>query len=293
MSCDKTRVGKKEKMRFKSMKRVNSVEYLGKRQTYDVHVFHNNHNFLLSNGLVSHNSGKSLSAIRVMKLRNQITFVNQNIKLPKAKRLQVKDIVNEEILEPESPKSKPKTQLTVNWQFWKEQLDKYGGFDIFLDEVAQFASARSAMSNHNKKVMEWIAQIRKILGASELHDIILVTQKLDGIDITIRDFAHEVTHCQKFYTIGGFLIPATNQNVHLAQTMPTKVWDKGKLVTKMLPKVTIVQYKFSGEYAVNDYFEFRFQKKKTYSSKSFFVGNPYMQYYDSYEILDFTPNTYL
>lgn len=243
-------------------------------------------------------SGKSLSAIRVMKLRNQHTFCNQGLKFDKAHRMKVTDIVEQVIDEPEEgSKAKAKTRLEVNWKFWVEQTTKYKHYDIFLDEIASFMGARNSMTGFSKKAMEWIAQIRKILGESELNDIILVSQKLDGIDITIRDFAHEITHCQKFYTIDGQLHPASNRNVHDALHIPTKVWSgesgKRKLVEKMIPKVTIVQWHFEGEYAVNDFFAFRFQRKKTYSKKTWFCGNPFIQYYDSYEILDFAPTTYL
>jgi hypothetical protein len=241
-------------------------------------------------------SGKSLSAIRVMKLRNQHTFVNQNIKLPKCHRLQITDIVKEtEIPIPEGSKKKTADKkLEVNWEYWAEQREKYKdeGFDIFFDEIGQFLGSRNSMSGFGKKAMQWVAQVRKILGASELHDVIMVNQKLDGIDVDLRDYALEVTHCTKHYVINGKAVPATNKVVRYADKIPTKVWSGGKLVTKMIPKVIILQHVFEGEYAVNDYFHFRFQGKKTYSKKTFFVGNEYMQFYDSFEMIDFSPTTY-
>lgn len=45
-------------------KKIKSIKKVGKRQTYDLHT-PKHHNFFLSNGILSHNSGKSYSALSV------------------------------------------------------------------------------------------------------------------------------------------------------------------------------------------------------------------------------------
>jgi hypothetical protein len=49
-------------------KRIRSIERVGKRNTYDVSVIGSQHNFMLANGVISHNSGKSWTCLRMAEI---------------------------------------------------------------------------------------------------------------------------------------------------------------------------------------------------------------------------------
>lgn len=54
-------------MAKKSGKRISKIEYIGERPVYDLVIHSHSHNFILKNGIVSHNSGKSYSALWLAK----------------------------------------------------------------------------------------------------------------------------------------------------------------------------------------------------------------------------------
>ena len=67
----------------------------------------------------------------------------------------------------------------------------------------------------------------------------------------------------------------------------TRIVKHGRSRIEKINAVWIIQYHFKGRGAVKKYQYFRDSGAKTYPKKSCFLGNPYFQYYDSYELIDF------
>jgi len=213
-------------------------------------------------------SGKTLKATKSIIDSHYITFGNYKI-LNKNNyhRLKFSDIILQE-----------DKNLRLNWEFWKTTTKKYGGFNIVLDEIHNIMHSRRSMSKNNIILSQWVAQIRKVLGSSEKHDFICISQETDRIDSSIRDLTNEIVYCDKFIS-----------NTRLK----TKVQQDGKTCFKELNKVWVFCYHFLGSGCLNRYNAFRIGGAKTYDYVSYFLGNPYFQFYDSYEMIDFGDETFL
>ena len=226
-------------------------------------------------------SGKSLSAVRTIYERKQETFCNFAVKLPNVIRLKRSHIIAEEVTNTLRTGKEVK-QKSVNWQFWNAFVKQHQGFDMVIDELHNVAHSRMAMTKNNVLFTMWFSQIRKLLGTSERNHIILISQKLSRIDVAFRDLVDTVVYCRK---------------IELPYSMKTLVRSNGRLVEKDIPLTLIVQYTFTGEMAVENYYVFRdnpgMARKCRLYKKSWFVANTYFQYYDSYEIIDFGDDSYL
>jgi len=97
----------------------------------------------------------------------------------------------------------------------------------------------------------WIAQIRKVLSQSETSHLYLISQKINRIDVSLRDLANWIIECQK---------------------------------VKVGNKIIIIRRYYEGIEAYQN----RIQKRMTY-----FIGNDYFKYYDSYALVDFGEDAYL
>jgi hypothetical protein len=218
-------------------------------------------------------SGKTLSAVAMMRRRQCLAFSNINASFPFITRLRIEHIITKK------KDAEGKKKYMVNWEFWREQLKEHKSFDIYIDELHNIAHARTAMSSWNVCLTRWIAQIRKILGTNEKRDIILISQRLGRIDIAFRELLHEVIYCRKF---------------KLKREVETSVYENGKIVKRMLPEIRIMQYHFVGEDCIERYEAFRAGlAKKSYKRRTMFKGNPLLRYYNSYEIVDFGESEFL
>lgn len=215
--------------------------------------------------------GKSVTLTRIcLEKIGTPMYVNFPLRLPKVTRLLGSQIVAT-VTNPLG-NGKQKT-YAVNYDFWKEAWTKEG-FSIFLDEAHNIIGAREAMSKWNIEVGKWISQIRKLLGTNEDNDLILASQRIEGIDVAARKLAAEIIECQKIILYN--LAP-----------IPTIVLEDGILKTKMLHPVMIILYIFQGTYCLDKYLSWRDYGDKTYDIKSGFIANPFFQYYDSYALIDF------
>lgn len=209
-------------------------------------------------------SGKSVSAIKkIMSYKNKC-FINFNSQAPNSFRLKKEHIV----LEEDNGKKK---EYRINWEFWNKARDKHGNFHLFLDEVHNLFHSRMSGSKWNIMGTMWIAQIRKVLGDSEKTHIFLISQRLSRIDVAFRDLLHGIIFCQKI---------KDESKQYL-----TKIWEKGKLKSKTLPAIYVLQYYFIGDTCVEDFQNFMFNNTKSYHHRSYFLANPYFQFYNSYERL--------
>jgi Cdc6-like AAA superfamily ATPase len=150
-------------------------------------------------------TGKTLSAVRMIARMRKKAFTNFDVKLPNVKRLNFSDILK---LHKEKMKSGyEKTVYTgVNWKFWNDASKKNPDFSIFLDETGQFLNSRRSFSNRNVYMGEFLAQIRKVLSDKEDNHLVIITQRLNKIDIDFREMAHIFIQCEKVKTAKGVWI---------------------------------------------------------------------------------------
>jgi hypothetical protein len=211
-------------------------------------------------------SGKSLSAVKEIFERRNYFHANFKLHGITYNRMKWEQLIVQ---------GEKKTDTRVNFEYWKEQTKK-GSFDIYLDEFHNLMSSRRAVSKKNVLLSDWLSQIRKILGQSELFNLYLLTQKLRRIDVNSRDLAQCCILCQKQII----------KNIKI----PTLVRRKNKLVKEKIPLCLIYKYWFHNAEQLQAY-------ELWGSTKPFkvtrFIGNDYYKYYDSYEIVDFGQGEYL
>lgn len=225
-------------------------------------------------------SGKSLTAIKEIVDRKQMTFTN--FKLNKIKdcpvssiRLKYEHIFKTDIQY--GPRGKKTVETGVNYAYWQQAKKRYNGFDIVLDEFHNVMNARRSMSKRNTALSDWLAQIRKVLGDSEQHNLYLITQKLRRIDVNSRDLAHACIKCEKV--------------VYKNQLVPTPVCYKNRLTVRKLPLVVIYKHYFESADALNAYELAGI--KHGYKGTTRFIANNYYKYYNSYEMVDFGNDEYV
>ena len=214
-------------------------------------------------------SGKTISAVRqsVVEARNNLVLTNFKIfNLKNYYRLKKGDVLVEE----RNEKGKLE-KYELNWDFW----EAHKNCDIFLDEVQNMFNSRNSMSRENKKYSEWIAQIRKLWGASgdqnylevlrkmnnnlfhkhhqeiysRSNNIFLITQKPRKLDVNFKDLCHVHIQCSK-QNIRG--VPIIFQDHYLGNDQVSGI----------------------------EMMEFGEKPKRTY-----FDPRPFFNRYDSYEIV--------
>lgn len=212
-------------------------------------------------------SGKTLSAVKDIIQRDQLTFTNfQLFQTRKIKRLKYEHLFFKD------EKSK---KMKLNFSFWNELTKKYGGFDIVLDEFHNVMSSRRAMSKRNVLLSDWLSQIRKILGQSEKNNLVLITQKLRRIDVNSRDLAHLCIYCMKR---------------ELPIKIETMVKEHGRKKLKLLPVVMIYRFYFDSPESL---LHFQETGARTYFRMTRFIANDYYQFFNSYELIDFGSEEYV
>jgi hypothetical protein len=133
------------------------------------------------------------------------------------------------------------------------------------------------MSKQNTLLSTWVAQIRKVTGANEKYHFICISQELERIDISVRDLASEIVVCEK-----GQLYP-TN----------TAILQNGRRVQGQVKDTYIRLTWFVRAQCTKRYESYRDYRTRTYDFRSVFYGNQYMQYYDSYDLIDFGNEVYV
>lgn len=100
----------------------------------------------------------------------------------------------------------------------------------------------------------WLSQIRKVFGEQERDNLYLVTQKINRLDVALRDLAHWIIECEKV---------VRGKNVYIIRRY----------------------YQGIEHYEQRNYIR---PAKLTY-----FKANQYFKYYDSYELVNFGESAYL
>lgn len=223
-------------------------------------------------------SGKSVSVIKEILDRNKKCFVNFSTKVKGCSRLEIDQIIKEEIVGYKKNGDEI-TKKVVNWGYWNDLLEKGKEFDIYIDEAHNIMHSRRSMSSWNTLFTMWLSQIRKILGSSETSNLYLITQRVGGLDVSARDLCHEIIYMYKY-------------------EIPLNAWThvldrKNHKIKKSLPVIKIVKHVFSGDYCIQNFMAFIMTGNKTYNYRSCFIANPYYQFYNSYELLNFGNGVYV
>lgn len=211
-------------------------------------------------------SGKTLTAVKEVVDRQQKIYTNFELFNIPHERLKYSQIFDK--VETVNSRGDVKETMKVNYNYWNSQTKK-GGFDIYLDEFHNIMGSRRSSSKRNVLLSDWLSQIRKILGQSELHNLYLITQKLRRIDINSRDLAQSCIYCFKQV---------------LDEKIPTEIMLEGKLVWKRLPMVLIYKYWFRDSDELMNYELFGMPEPYNITR---FIGNYYYKYFDSYALVDF------
>lgn len=242
-------------------------------------------------------SGKSLSMTREILKKvseGQTIYCNYPIISKNVHRLKWTDVLCEKTI---VKNGKEKTGLGVNWDFWEDKT----GFSIVLDEIHNVLHARKPSSNVN--MINWIAQLRKILGEDEDYNFMYSSQIMERVDIALRDLTTEIIYCETYYKMrvgGGYKMVLKNQYKRVyskqgykVKSIPTVVQQNKKYVKKLIPLTIIRQYHFIGTRCLEKLHTWEFTGEKTYDSENAFIGNPYMRYYESFKKVRFGEDVYL
>lgn len=199
-------------------------------------------------------SGKSVSVVREMLLRNKACHVNfRTHNIGRVTRLKVSHIV----------KKDDKGRMSVNYDYWKEQQPMG---DIYIDEVHNLVHSRAAMSSFNRLASMWVSQIRKVLGQDEHNHLYLITQKPQRLDVAFRDLTSYWVHCSK---------------KELSHSIPTLDWRGNK---KNIQATAVVHRIFDSLEALNLYDVSKIDQSVR---RRWFLANRYFKYYDSYRMVEF------
>lgn len=209
-------------------------------------------------------AGKSLSVTRMIRKRSitergkfhipmsNKVFTNFHVKIPGVTRLKKSDIVIPVVVNDEIT-GKKKKQYGVNWPFWKEQQVKHKNITIILDEVQNLFPARSSMTRFSIAGTKWISQVRKMTSSSKDSHCILLTQEPEALDVAWRRKIHCGIMCEPKPQGRTFIV---KQRFFFGKS--------ANILGRM-------------EMAENGY--------KTWNYSDAFIGNPYFNLYDTYEIL--------
>jgi len=223
-------------------------------------------------------SGKSISAIRMIKNRGNKAYTNFSTKKLDTIRMRWKDIINKKPLITNKQGEVTKWDMSVNYEYWRKELQKHP-FDMYMDEVQEIVNSRSGQNKEVKTFNLFFSQIRKVLSYNEENDLNCITQRPRSIDVTLRDLAQEWIFCKK----------------QLLPKLITTTMHNGKKIKT--PLVLIWQYHFNGDSINSDGItidEFNMMVKlKLYKIQDCFIANEYYKYYNSYDFVTFGEEDYV
>ena len=172
-------------------------------------------------------SGKTASAVRSLILNNDGRHTFSNIQTKKIKNNTV--IQSEMVIEKELIKIKKNGEEVfkkkLNVDFWKNVTEKYGSVNVVLDEAHTLLNSRRAMSDTNKVLSDFLALVRRVLGADSRGsgDLVLISQLSRRLDVIACEMANLVKYHVCHYTKHcscGFNIQENNEMPHLLHQCP-------------------------------------------------------------------------
>ncbi len=150
-------------------------------------------------------SGKTAFAVRemAMNLNQRKTYSNIQTKLDNQVNISSEMIIKKEIVDYKANKKtgdkEPIYKYKLNMEYWKKIKEP---INVILDEAHTILNSRRAMSKVNVIVSDWLALIRRVLGATEagFGELTFISQLANRIDIIARDMATNI-----IYTICHYL----------------------------------------------------------------------------------------
>lgn len=143
-------------------------------------------------------SGKTACEVREMALNrlNRKIYSNIITKIPHCMALSSDMIVQKNIVSVKKTRQgeeRPVYDLTLNVDYWKNIKEP---INVVLDEAHSIMNSRRSMSKANILISDWLALIRRVLGATSegYGELVLVTQLRNRIDIIARDMAHQIRY---------------------------------------------------------------------------------------------------
>lgn len=144
-------------------------------------------------------SGKTACEVREMFINrfNRTTYTNiLTKKIPNAKVLTAEHIISKIPYKTVKKKGGDLEQVykyELNKSFWSEQKL---ALNVVLDEAHSILNARRSMSKINIIVSDWLALIRRVLGATEQGqgELVLISQLSNRLDMIARDMATQVRY---------------------------------------------------------------------------------------------------
>lgn len=144
-------------------------------------------------------SGKTACCVRYMMLNqsNRPTF--SNIITNKIKNnhvLSARMLVKKTVTPTPSGRGKPRVDLKLNVDYWKEVHEKYKAINVILDEAHTIFNSRRSMSKLNIIMNDWLALLRRVLGSTDSGggELILISQIDKSIDSRAREMATQVRY---------------------------------------------------------------------------------------------------
>lgn len=144
-------------------------------------------------------SGKTLCEVREMAInkfgRRYFTNIKTNLKhctMLKPEMIVERELVGEK-------KGQPVYDWKLNQDFWQRQREP---MNIVLDEVHNMMDSRRSMSKANVMMGNFLALLRRVLGAQQgdFGELVLITQLLRRVDIIAVELASEIRYHIMHYT---------------------------------------------------------------------------------------------
>lgn len=166
-----------------------------KHEMFDLIVPGTN-NFIIENGIITHNSGKTCCAVRDLALNPSRKMTFSNIRTDGIKNnvlIKPEWIFQREILSTKKS-GEEVCKYNVNVEFWKETIQKYKSINLILDEVHTLYDARRASTKQNKVMNDFLAMIRRVLGEDQTGYgmLTLITQLERRLDVVAKEMCTNV-----------------------------------------------------------------------------------------------------
>lgn len=144
-------------------------------------------------------SGKTAFAVRDMALaeNRRKTYSNIITRLKHQVTISPEMIIKRDIVDYKKNRKngslEPVYKSSLNIDYWKSIKEP---INVVLDEAHTIINSRRAMSKTNIIITDWLALIRRVLGAAETGygELVFITQLSNRIDIIARDMATNVIY---------------------------------------------------------------------------------------------------
>lgn len=146
-------------------------------------------------------SGKTALAVRDIILSELPIY--SNIITPRLKKNHV--IKKEHIFKEEIVKvlksGEVKTKTVLNSEYWHDLKKKHPAISVYIDEAHTLLNPRRSMSKKNEVMSDFLALLRRIVGATEsgYGELLIISQLERRIDVIAKEMATVIQYCIGHY----------------------------------------------------------------------------------------------